>query len=70
MSSTDFGALVSPTITAMDRRGFARGGEAKKPRHLSIIIALPNPMIGALAQALMMRRAAVHGALEAAQRRR
>lgn len=56
MNSTDFGALVSPTITAMDRRsGYARGGEAKKPR----------PVMGALAQALMRRPA-----VKPAQKRR
>lgn len=63
MMSSDFGAIVSPLMNAMNRprRRYARGGQAKGPKHLTVVIAMPNPMEGALMRALMLRHAQLHG---------
>ena len=80
MRSSDFPAITSPAITALDRRGYAQGGHASahQPQgalhHILIVpvpvpVPQPNPLMGALMRAALLRHMAQvhqHGALQRA----
>ena len=77
MMSTDFSPIVSPLGGVGRARHMAKGGHAKappgkKPHHLTIVIAQPHPLMGALAAALLLRQhlaaRAGRGPLSAAMR--